>query len=131
MIIALRTDKPVSEVYLIDSKSNETIASKQWEAHRQLADTIHEVISDLMNKSHTTHAQISAVIVFKGPGSFTGLRIGISVANAIAYALNIPIVGTLDENWMNDGISKILNNVNDKIVTPEYGGKVNITTPKK
>ena len=37
--------------------------------------------------------QLKAVAVSLGPGSFTGLRIGLGAAKAIAYGLNIPIIG--------------------------------------
>ena len=76
-------------------------------------------------------ANVSSLIVFKGPGSFTGLRIGITVANAIAYAQNIPIVGTTGENWRGDGLKKLSGGKNDKIVMPEYGAEPNITKSRK
>jgi tRNA threonylcarbamoyladenosine biosynthesis protein TsaB len=37
---------------------------------------------------------IEGVVCFKGPGSFTGLRIGLTVGNALAYAQNIPVVAS-------------------------------------
>jgi tRNA threonylcarbamoyladenosine biosynthesis protein TsaB len=84
-----------------------------------------------MSQSKINQEQLSAIIVYKGPGSFTGLRIGVSVANTYAYALNIPIVGCSGDDWLIDGIQSIKQNINEKIITPEYGGKINITSPKK
>jgi tRNA threonylcarbamoyladenosine biosynthesis protein TsaB len=42
---------------------------------------------------------ISGIGVMKGPGSFTGLRIGLTVVNTLADSLNIPIVGAMGDNW--------------------------------
>jgi tRNA threonylcarbamoyladenosine biosynthesis protein TsaB len=69
--------------------------------------------------------------VFQGPGSFTGLRIGITVANAIAYAQSVPIVGTRGEHWMADGIKRLQSGQNDTRVMPYYGADPNITKPGK
>lgn len=128
MILALRTDKPESELYLVEK--GEVVEEIVWPAHRQLADTVHIKINELLKTKELELNDINGIVVFKGPGSFTGLRIGISVANALAYALKVPIVGDKGEDWLKKGITKI-NNHNDKIVLPEYGGEVNITKPKK
>ncbi len=50
-------------------------------------------IKQLLEKIDLTLKDISLIAVSLGPGSFTGLRIGLSSAKAIAFALNIPIIG--------------------------------------
>ncbi|KKQ94948.1 MAG: Glycoprotease, peptidase M22 family [candidate division CPR2 bacterium GW2011_GWC2_39_10] len=47
--------------------------------------------------SLTRPDKISGIIVFRGPGPFTGTRVAVSIANALSYALKIPIVGIKDE----------------------------------
>ncbi len=49
-------------------------------------------IEDLFKENNITLSTIDAVAVGKGPGSYTGLRIGVSVAKGICYALNIPLI---------------------------------------
>ncbi len=49
------------------------------------------LIKELMNKNHITFNDIKEIIVVYGPGSFTGLRIGLSIAKTIGYSLNIPV----------------------------------------
>lgn len=55
-------------------------------------------IEELLLEAQITINQLNAVSVSKGPGSYTGLRIGVSVAKGICYALDIPLiaVNTLD-----------------------------------
>ena len=49
-------------------------------------------IEKLFKQTNLEMKQLNAVAVSKGPGSYTGLRIGVSVAKGICYALNIPLI---------------------------------------
>lgn len=130
IILTLRTDKPVSEIGLYDDSVQ--LGYISWEAHRQLAETLHLKITELVESKNISANQIDAIVCYKGPGSFTGLRIGISVANALAYSLQIPIVGIEGEDkWLEKGIDLLANSGNDKTVIPFYGAPVHITQPKK
>lgn len=128
-ILALRTDNPEAEVYLLED--DKVVDSIKWQAHRELSDTIHIKIKEILNKSSKQLGDLEGLVVFKGPGSFTGLRIGAVVGNTMAYALNIPVVGSLSDDWLAEGAKKLLAGSNDKIVTPEYGKPANITAPRK
>src|SRR3989344_6675535 len=52
-------------------------------------------IAKILKKNKKTLSDIKAVEVNTGPGSFTGTRVGVSVANALGFALNIPVNGSL------------------------------------
>lgn len=56
------------------------------------AEKLHLFIEQAVNEAGIEMKQLSAIAVSKGPGSYTGLRIGVSAAKGIAFALNIPIV---------------------------------------
>lgn len=129
IIIAIKTDNPEAELYLYDSR-REFIYFK-WLAHRQLADTLHLKIKEALDSQSLELSSIKGIAIFKGPGSFTGLRIGASVANALAYAEQVPIVGTTGADWLMDGLKRLLIGQDDKIVIPFYGTDANITLPKK
>lgn len=129
IILTIRGDNPEAEVGLFDD--TEKLAYEKWQAHRQLAETIHLKIKKLLDSHKITWSDIDGIICYKGPGSFTGLRISISVANAIAFQNNIPIVGTNGSDWTIDGIDTLMNNENDELVLPEYGAPVHITKPRK
>ncbi len=50
-------------------------------------------VKDVLKRASLQPKDLSAVAVSKGPGSFTGLRIGVSLAKGLAYALKIPLIG--------------------------------------
>ena len=128
IILTIRTDRQKSEIGLYDGETQ--LIYEVWQAHRRLAETIHLKIRGLLQSQSKELSDIQGIIVYKGPGSFTGLRIGISVANALAYTLNVPIIG-VEGVWVEEGIKPILAGKNDKTVLPEYGAAAHITPPKK
>ncbi len=129
LILTLRTDKPEAEIGLYDSSTQLTYAV--WEAHRQLAETLHRKIADLVASQGKQLTDVVGIICFQGPGSFTGLRIGLTVANALAMSLEVPIVATQNPEWIEGGISRILAGETDYPALPEYGAPVHITAQKK
>lgn len=129
MILVLKTDKP--EVYFALFDNSEEVASVTWGANRTLSDHILQKLEELLLSQSINWPDLTGIVVFKGPGSFTGLRIGITVANTLAYSLEIPIVGSSDDQWVLDGIAELANGVNHKVVMPEYGAEANITQQKK
>jgi tRNA threonylcarbamoyladenosine biosynthesis protein TsaB len=128
-ILALRADKPEAELYLYDG--HKKLAEFKWQAHLKLAETLNAKIQEILNKSSISYDQLDGLAIYKGPGSFTGLRIGISVANALAYAQTIPIVARTGDSWLEQSIKDLLAGQNDKIASPEYGAPAHVTKPKK
>lgn len=128
IILTIRTDKPEAELGVYDDQKQ--LRYEKWQADRQLADTINEQISEMLDLSSIKLSDIEGIICFEGPGSFTGLRIGMSVANALAYGLNVPIVARGTDEWISIGIKDIVAGQNDKIVLPKYGSEPNVTKPK-
>jgi tRNA threonylcarbamoyladenosine biosynthesis protein TsaB len=130
MILTIRTDKPEAEVglYSIDGSR---MAYETWHAHRELSVTLHQKITALLAAQGKTLQDISGIVGFAGPGSFTGLRIGITVANALAYGLGKPVVAAKGEEWITSGIARLQAGETDTIALPEYGAPVHITQQKK
>lgn len=91
-------------------------------------------IDQLLKKQKTKPENLDAVAVFKGPGSFTGLRIGIATSNTFGFVLNIPLI-EISETDKKDLVKKIVKKFKSKkfvkIITPLYGKEPNITNPKK
>jgi len=90
LILNIETSSPVCSValarngILIDSSSN-----RQDNTHAKLLTTL---IEELIGKNNLLFSNLDAVAVSAGPGSYTGLRIGVSVAKGLCYALAKPLI---------------------------------------
>lgn len=117
----LDTSEPDAVISVYDNLR--LIATKKWHAHRELSATLSHKYSEIIDEAKVNSENITGILVFPGPGSFTGLRIGISFANALAYGLGIPIFEA-DKNGKFD-LSKP-----KELVIPNYGAEPKITKPK-
>lgn len=129
LILTIRSDKPDAELGLFNN--GDQLGYEIWEAHRALAETIHTKIDTLLLAHNQTLQSLGGVVVFKGPGSFTGLRIGLTVANALVYSLRLPITASDGDNWIRSGIERLLSGQDDQVTVPEYGALPNVTAPRK
>lgn len=128
-ILIFRTDNPTAEIGLYDDQNK--IDYITWEAHRQLAETIHIKSKQLLEDNKLNWIDIEGLICYEGPGSFTGLRIGMSVANSLAMSNNVPIVATSGDDWIAKGTQLLMSGKGQKAVTPEYGQPANVTQQRK
>jgi tRNA threonylcarbamoyladenosine biosynthesis protein TsaB len=129
IILTIRTDKPEAEIGLYDDQRQ--LAYETWQAHRQLAESLHQKIAQLLKDQVKAWDDIQGIVAYRGPGSFTGLRIGLSVANALAYGYDVPITGMTGDDWKKQGIEALLAGNGEQQVLPEYGAPVHATEPKK
>ena len=128
LILTIRTDKPEAEVGIFDGQQQ--LEYVVWHAHRELSVTIHQKIMDLLIRHGKTMNDLQGIVGFAGPGSFTGLRIGLTVANGLAYGLHIPVVTSQTDDWIKVGITRLLSVDADQRAIPEYGAPVHITQQK-
>lgn len=128
MILFLQTDTPTCRVTL---KGDVEAREFEWDAQRELARGLLAFLEECLSEANSAWSDLEGIVVFRGPGSFTGLRIGVTVANTIAYSQNIAIVGELGNEWQQLGEVRLQHGDNDKIVIPEYGREARITQPRK
>jgi len=75
------------------ANNGETIALKELNSGKYShAEKLHEFIEEVISKSEIELSDLKAVAVSKGPGSYTGLRIGVSAAKGLCFALDIPLI---------------------------------------
>ncbi len=128
MILLLDTSTPTCRLSLIEGDWR---YDTMWEAGRGLAKGLLAFIEQEISFQDKSWDDVTGFVIYKGPGSFTGLRIGITVFNTLAYARQLPIVGVTGDDWRMIGIRRLEAGENDEIVLPEYGGEANITKPRK
>lgn len=109
------------EIYL-DTSSSETILRLDNIEYTQnfghdLAEQLLAWIHNKLDANKKDFKDITKITFMKGPGSFTGLRIGATVVNTLAHELNIPLYDHLGNK--------------QPIIVPDYGRPAHITPPRK
>ena len=128
MILLLDTSTPECRLTFVEGDWR---YDTKWQADRELAKGLLAYVQSQLEGQGKTWSDLTGLGVYKGPGSFTGLRIGITVLNTVAYAQKISIVGETGEGWQEKAIQRLQRGESDQIVLPEYGGEANITQPRK
>ena len=90
MILCLETATPVCSVALNSACC--TLAMRETEGQNAHSEKITNFIRKVMEEVGIGYPQLDAVAVSQGPGSYTGLRIGVSTAKGICYAADLPLM---------------------------------------
>lgn len=107
MIICLETSTNLCSVALCNSAG--VISLRESNDLKSHASMLTVYIEEILKETGIKTRDLDAIAVSKGPGSYTGLRIGVSVAKGIAYASSIPLIGidtTFSMFWGIKGIQK-------------------------
>ena len=96
LILSIETGTDICSVAL--ANDGELMALRESDEGRDHAKKVALFVDELLRETGVQPADLDAIAVGKGPGSYTGLRIGVSFAKGMCYALNIPLiaVGSLD-----------------------------------
>ena len=110
MILCLETSTAVCSVALVDNSN--VIALRESLDDQNHAEKITIFIDEVMKEANISYNELEAIAVSKGPGSYTGLRIGVSTAKGLCYAMEKPLIaidtlaamteGFLDNNFDNN-----------------------------
>jgi len=92
------SNRKMVEVGLLDQGERVDFLTKENEFGSQI---LLPLIDQLLEKNQLNYTDLKAIEVETGPGSFTGLRVGVSVANALGYSLKIPVNGKKAETELN------------------------------
>lgn len=92
MSIILNIDTAIQAASICLAKNENVIGSKTNPSQKDSATWLHIAIKELLQEKEMTISQINAIAVSAGPGSYTGLRVGMSAAKGFCYALQIPLI---------------------------------------
>ncbi len=95
MYLCIDTISSAAGITLVGDKFSTYISIDPKNSSEGIIPTIDEALK----KAEITLTNLEGVFVIKGPGSFTGLRVGLSVANQFAHQLKIPIIGLRTDEW--------------------------------
>ena len=90
-ILSIETSTSICSVAI--HEQGELLALAEIKEPGAHAEKLLLLVDELFEKAGLSFADLDAVAVSQGPGSYTGLRIGVSTAKGIAYALEIPLIG--------------------------------------
>lgn len=103
MILCLETSTAVCSVALVED--GKTIVLRESLDGQNHAEKITVFIDEVMKEANVSYHDIDAVAVSKGPGSYTGLRIGVSTAKGLCYAMEKPLIAIDTLQAMAHGLS--------------------------
>jgi tRNA threonylcarbamoyl adenosine modification protein YeaZ len=100
LILSVDTSSAKGSLALAENRKSkiEEIAVRSWEKLAMHSDVATLELQGLLADAGKSLSDVSHILVNHGPGSFTGLRVGINLARTLAYSLNLPIlaIGTLE-----------------------------------
>lgn len=93
MALILNIETATKNCSVALSKDGRTLAIRELsEQNFSHAEKLHIFIEELLLETNVTLKEVKAIAVSQGPGSYTGLRIGVSAAKGLCYALSIPLI---------------------------------------
>ena len=102
-ILCLETSTTVCSVALYDSER--LLTFQEYHLEKSHSTLLPSIIETSLASASIAKRQLDAVAVSEGPGSYTGLRIGVSIAKGLCYALDIPLVAVNTLSSMAAGVN--------------------------
>lgn len=88
---SLYIDTHGNKVVIIVYKDNQVLIKKEVESNYDHSETTMPILIESIKQADIEVKDLNQIIIVNGPGSFTGVRIGVTIAKTLAYTLNIPI----------------------------------------
>lgn len=90
LVLDTATRTPVLGLAEMDGR---LLATRRWESRHRQGEQLLDELDGLLAEAGVTARDLAGTCVGIGPGSFTGLRIGLATAKVLAYSLRLPLVG--------------------------------------
>jgi len=92
MALILNIETSTTNCSISLAKDGNVLASSEKNEGYSHAENLASMVEDLLSKHKLDRKELDAICVGKGPGSFTGLRIGVSFAKGLSFGLGIPLI---------------------------------------
>jgi tRNA threonylcarbamoyladenosine biosynthesis protein TsaB len=122
LILSLETATTVCSASL--HQSGALISSLEYHIPQSTASKLAVMIDHLFKLTHHQPSELNAVAVSAGPGSYTGLRIGIATAKGLCYGLNVPLISINTLQLMATQVAQVL-----ALSPPERAGREALLCP--
>jgi tRNA threonylcarbamoyladenosine biosynthesis protein TsaB len=119
MILSIDTSDNINIRVCLEGEAKDCCIERL--ATRSQGEKLLPAIEDLLKKARLKLSNLKGIKVANKGGSFTSLRIGVATANALAFALGVPVMDLAGLSLEKNGL---------KVVEPEYGGAPNIGVHK-
>jgi tRNA threonylcarbamoyladenosine biosynthesis protein TsaB len=126
-------NKTILIIFKFKNNSFSIFSKYSFKRNYHQAEKLLPAIDKLFKKNKKTPANLRGVVVITGPGPFTALRVGVTIANTMAFALKISVVGIKLDEFKNTkelielSYKKFKKAKLKKIAIPFYGKEPNIT----
>lgn len=119
MALILNIETSTTNCSVSLSKEGETFVLKEdYNNSYSHAERLHVYIDDVLKQAKIALSDLDAIAISKGPGSYTGLRIGVSAAKGLCYALDKPLISTSTLKALAHQIS-----IEDGVIVPMLDAK--------
>jgi len=118
MTLILNIDTATEIASICLSKDGEQLALLQNNEQKDHASWLHVAVDEMMKLNGCKMKDLNAIAVTDGPGSYTGLRVGMSAAKGFCYALQIPLITESSLKIMAFAASLQLNNIGESLLCP-------------
>ena len=106
MALILHIDTAVQSASICLAENEKILGTKVNPAEKESASWLHMAIQELLLKSAISPGQLDAIAISAGPGSYTGLRVGMATAKGLCYALSKPLITINTMQMMANSVEK-------------------------
>ena len=139
MSLILQIDTALEIAHVSIAREGNVLAQRQNETQNDHAAWLHIAIQEVLEESGIQLDQLNAVGVTAGPGSYTGLRVGMSAAKGICYAKNLPLIAVSSLQLLAAGVKDQAEGViiplidarRDEVYAGYYDSNLNLIRPEQ
>lgn len=95
LIVAIDTASLESAIAVLEINPGRVLGEESWHSNRNESERVLPGLDRLLKEAKKSWDEVEGVLVVRGPGSYTSLRVGITIANTIAWVRKIPMWGVV------------------------------------